>query len=94
MLFYTGNMKGEPASSTTHGISITNTFNVTVVVYNITLSSTSRDMFTVSVIALVVDFYGYFSISSATVFGTADSAAAFGFCLTSVFFGVSHNIFK
>lgn len=53
MLFYTGNVMkgGGPAGNTTHAISITNTFNVTVVVYNITLSSTSRDMFTVSVVA-------------------------------------------
>jgi len=55
MLFYTGNMKGDTASNTTHSISITNTFNVTVVVYNITLSSTSRDMFTVSVVVANVD---------------------------------------
>jgi len=51
MLFYTGNTKGGSASNTTHSISITNTFNVTVVVYNIALSSTSRDMFSVSMIA-------------------------------------------
>jgi len=55
MLFYTGDMSGGSPSNTTHSISITNTFNVTVVVYNITLSPSSRDMFTVSIIAGNVD---------------------------------------
>ena len=49
MLFYTGDMDVDSPSNTTHSISITNSFNVTVVVYNITLSPTARDMFTVSV---------------------------------------------
>jgi len=57
MLFYTGNVMkgggGPAASNTTHAISITNTFNVTVVVYNITLSSTARDMFTVSIVCCI-----------------------------------------
>jgi len=48
MLFYTGDVKAGSPSNTTHSISITNTFNVTVVVYNITLSPTSRNMFSVS----------------------------------------------
>jgi len=51
MLFYTGDMKSGSPSSTTHAISITNTFNVTIVVYNIMLAPSSRDMFTVSVSA-------------------------------------------
>jgi len=55
MLFYTGDMNGGSPSNTTHSISITNTFNVTVVVYNITLSPSARDMFTVSIIAANVD---------------------------------------
>jgi len=51
MLFYTGDMKSGSLRNTTHTISVTNTFNVTVVIYNIGLASTSRDMFTVSVTA-------------------------------------------
>jgi len=52
MLFYTGDAKDGLPGNVTHSVSITNTFNVTVVVYNITLSPTFRDTFTVSDISV------------------------------------------
>jgi len=57
MLFYTGDMRSGSPTNTTHAISITNTFNVTVVVHNIGLAPTSRDMFTVSFTAAIVLLY-------------------------------------
>jgi len=54
MLFYTGDAKSGSPTRTTHAISITNTFNVTIVVHNVGLAPTSRDMFTVSFAVLVV----------------------------------------